>query len=331
MDFITNIKQRAKQDKKVIVLPETTDKRVLEAASIAIKEEIADIILIGSKNRITATAQDLDLSGARIIDPANCPKFNEYVELLVELRKSKGMTYSDAEKLLINNPLYFGCIMVKAGDADGMVAGAINSSADVLRAALQVLKTKPGTQLVSAFFVMVVPDCEYGSNGTFIFSDAGLNQSPDMEQIACIAESSADSFKLLVEDEPRVALMCHSTKGSAKHPEVDKMRNATALVRSQRPDILVDGELQADAALVPEIAASKAPGSPIEGRANVLIFPDLDAANIGYKLVARLAKAQAYGPITQGIAKPVNDLSRGCNAEEIVGNIAITAVQAQAQ
>ncbi len=329
MDFISSVKERAKQNKQTIVLPESTDRRTLKAASIAMEEDIANIILIGNRESIFASAPDIDLTKAVFVDPENCDKFSDYVELLVELRKKKGLTYKDAYTLLVNNPLYFGCIMVKAGDADGMVAGAINSSADVLRSALQILKTKPGTKLVSAFFLMVVPDCEMGENGIFIFSDAGLNQSPNMEEIAAIAESSAESFKLLVGSEPRVALLSHSTKGSASHPEVDKMRNATKLIRSQHPELIVDGELQTDAAIVPEIAAVKAPGSPLEGRANVLIFPDLDAGNIGYKLVQRLAKADAYGPITQGIARPVNDLSRGCSAEDIVGNIAITAVQAQ--
>ena len=330
MGFIDNVKARAKKDKKRIVLPETTDIRTLEAAHKILKENIADIILVGDKKSILKIAKGLDLSKASFIDPQECDKLDAYVAKLVELRKSKGMTPEDAKELLLTNVLYFGCIMVKCQDADGMVAGAINSSANVLRASLQILKTAPGTKLVSAFFVVVVPDCDMGANGTFIFSDAGLNQSPNSEELAAIAESSAKSFSLLVEEEPIVAMLSHSTKGSAKHAEVDKVVNATHIAKKADPNLKIDGELQSDAAIVPEIAASKAPCSDVAGKANVLVFPDLDAANIGYKLVQRLAKAEAYGPITQGIAKPVNDLSRGCCADDIVGVIAITAVQSQA-
>ncbi len=329
MGFIENIKARAKSDRKRIVLPETTDRRTVVAAHKILQEDIADIILIGEKKRILAVAEGLDLSKATFIDPQDFDKMDKYVDILVDLRKSKGMTYEEAEELLLTNVLYFGCMMVKVGDADGMVAGAINSSANVLRASLQILKTAPGTKLVSAFFVVVVPNCDMGADGTFIFSDAGLNQSPNSEELAAIAESSAESFKLLVEEEPIVAMLSHSTKGSAKHVEIDKVVNATKLVKASNPDLKIDGELQSDAAIVPEIASSKAPLSDVAGKANVLVFPDLDAGNIGYKLVQRLAKADAYGPITQGIAKPVNDLSRGCCADDIVGVIAITAVQAQ--
>ncbi|MBQ7706192.1 MAG: phosphate acetyltransferase [Lachnospiraceae bacterium] len=332
MGFIDSIKQRAKADKKTIVLPETADMRTLQAAHKILEEDIADIILIGDKADIVKRTKEknLDLNKASFVDPYDCPKLNDYVALLVELRKKKGITPEEAKELLLTNLLYFGCIMVKAGDADGMVAGAVNSSANVLRAALQVLKTAPDTKLVSAFFLVVVPDCEMGANGTFIFSDAGLNQFPNAEELAAIAESSAKSFRLLVDEEPIVAMLSHSTKGSAKHPNVDKVVEATKIVNRECPDLKCDGELQSDAAIVPEVAASKAPGSKVAGKANVLIFPDLDAGNIGYKLVQRLAKADAYGPITQGIAKPVNDLSRGCSADDIVGVVAITAVQAQA-
>lgn len=332
MGFIDSIKQRAKADKKTIVLPETADKRTLQAAHKILEEDIANIILIGDKSEITKRVKDdgLDLSKAKFVDPYDCPKLNDYVSLLVELRKKKGITPEEAKELLLTNLLYFGCIMVKAGDADGMVAGAVNSSANVLRAALQILKTAPDTKLVSAFFLVVVPNCDMGANGTFIFSDAGLNQFPNAEELAAIAESSAKSFKLLVDEEPVVAMLSHSTKGSAKHPNVDKVVEATKIVNRECPDLKCDGELQSDAAIVPDVAASKAPGSTVAGKANVLIFPDLDAGNIGYKLVQRLAKADAYGPITQGIAKPVNDLSRGCSADDIVGVVAITAVQAQA-
>jgi len=219
-------------------------------------------------------------------------------------------------------------MLVKAGLADGMVSGAIHSTADTLRPALQILKTKPGTKLVSSFFVMVVPDCPYGSNGVFIFADPGLVQNPSSEELAAIALSSAESYKQLMKEEPVVAFLSHSTKGSAKHPDVDKVLEAVKIAKAAAPDLMMDGEFQLDAAIVPEIGASKAPGSSVAGKANVLVFPDLDAANIGYKLTQRLAKAEAYGPVTQGIAKPVNDLSRGCSAEDVVGVIAITALQA---
>lgn len=330
MGFIERIKERAKANKKTIVLPETADMRTLEAAHKVLEEDLADIILVGAKQDILKNAEGLDLSGAKFVDPYNCDKLNDYVALLVELRKSKGLTPEEAKELLLTNVLYFGCIMVKAGDADGMVAGAVNSSANVLRAALQILKTAPGTKLVSAFFLVVVPNCDMGANGAFIFSDAGLNQTPNAQELAAIAESSAKSFELLVEEEPVVAMLSHSTKGSAKHPEVDKVVEACRIVNTECPELKCDGELQSDAAIVPSVAASKAPGSTVAGKANVLVFPDLDAGNISYKLVQRLAKADAYGPITQGIAKPVNDLSRGCSAEDIVGVVAITALQAQA-
>ena len=260
------------------------------------------------------------------------PAYNEektIVPLLEKLEQPEISQFADV--LVITIPMLILFLFFNKKIVDGMVAGAINSSANVLRAALQVLKTAPDIKLVSAFFLVVVPNCEYGHNGTFIFADAGLNQTPNAEEIAYIAESSAQSFRLLVEDEPIVAMLSHSTKGSAKHPEVDKMVEATKLARELDPTLKVDGELQSDAAIVPEVARSKAPGSEVAGHANVLIFPDLDAGNIGYKLVQRLAKAEAYGPITQGIAKPVNDLSRGCCADDIVGVVAITAVQAQAQ
>ena len=331
MGFIDRVKERAKQKKMTIVLPETNDRRTVIAAHKVLEEDIANIILIGNKQEIMKTAEGLNLSKAKFVDPQQCEKLDENAELLATLRKGKGMTFEEAKELLLTNPLFMGCIMVKAGDADGMVAGAIHSSANVLRAALQTLKTAPNIKLVSAFFLVVVPDCDMGANGTFIFADAGLNQTPNAEEIAYIAESSAQSFRLLVEQEPIVAMLSHSTKGSAKHPEVDKMIEATRLAKELDPTLKVDGELQSDAAIVPEIAKSKAPDSDVAGKANVLIFPDLDAGNIGYKLVQRLAKAEAYGPITQGIAKPVNDLSRGCCADDIVGVIAITAVQAQAQ
>lgn len=330
MGFIDVIKNRAKQNIKTIVLPETSDRRTLEAASKVLTEGIANIVLVGNETDIRNASQGIDLSKAVIVDPLTTDKLATYVDLLVEIRKNKGMTPEKAKELLTSDYLTFGVTMVKAGDADGMVAGAIHATADVLRPSLQILKTAPGTKLVSAFFVMVVPNCEYGSNGTFIFSDAGLNQNPNAEELAAIAGSSAKSFELLVGEEPVVAMLSHSTKGSAKHADVDKVVEATKIAKELYPNYKIDGEYQLDAAIVPSIGASKAPGSDIAGKANVLIFPDLDAGNIGYKLTQRLAKAEAYGPITQGIAKPVNDLSRGCSAEDIVGVIAITAVQAGA-
>ena len=324
MSFIESIKERAKKNKKTIVLPETMDERVLEAGSIALREGIADIILIG--NPVT---DKFDLSGASIIDPNTSELTEELINKLVELRKEKGMTYEDAKKLLLEDYMYFACMLVKTGRADGVVSGACHSTSNTLRPALQIIKTKPGVLLVSAFFLMVVPNCEYGSNGTFIFADSGLEQNPTPEKLAAIAASSADSFKLLVEKEPIVAMLSHSTNGSASHADVDKVVEGVRIAKEQYPEYKIDGELQLDAAIVPEVAKSKAPDSEIAGHANVLVFPDLDAGNIGYKLVQRLAKAEAYGPITQGIASPINDLSRGCSSEDIVGVIAITAVQAQ--
>lgn len=331
MGFIEEIKDRARKHMKTIVLPETEDDRIFEAAEMILKEGIANVVLVGDTNDINDKKDDFDIEGAIIADPKTYPRTEEYIAKLVELRKNKGMTEDYARTLLLHNFPYFGVMMVKMGDADGMVSGACHSSADTLRPCLQILKTKPGTKLVSAFFLMVVPDCTMGENGTFVFGDCGLNQNPTSEELAAIAESSADSFKQLVQAPPRVALLSHSTKGSASHPDVTKVVDATRIVQKANPDLLVDGELQLDSALVPGIAASKAPGSTVAGHANVLIFPDLDAGNIGYKLVQRLAKAEAYGPLTQGISKPVNDLSRGCSAEDIVGVTAITAVQAHMQ
>lgn len=331
MGFIDVIKERAKADRKTIVLPETEDRRTYEAAAQILAEGTADIILVGSKEAVEEGSKGLDISKATIVDPATSEKTQGYIDKLVELRASKGMTPEQAKEILLNQYLYYGVMMVKMGDADGMVSGACHSTADTLRPCLQILKTKPGTKLVSAFFVIVVPDCEYGANGTFIFGDSGLVQNPNAEELAAIAGSSADSFRQLVQEEPIVALLSHSTKGSAKHPDVDKVVEAAKIAKELYPDIKLDGEYQLDAAIVPSVGQSKAPGSDIAGKANVLIFPDLDAGNIGYKLAQRLAKAEAYGPITQGIAMPVNDLSRGCSAEDIVGVVAITAVQAQAQ
>ena len=330
MSFIETIKEKAKQQIKTIVLPEGSDIRTLKAASIVQKEGYAKLIILGDSTKIEemASANNLDISEATIINPIENENYETYVQLFYELRKAKGMTIEKARETL-KDETYFGMMMVKNGDSDGLVSGACHSTSDTLRPALQILKTAPGTKLVSAFFVMVVPDCEYGENGIFIFSDSGLNEYPDADALSEIAISSANSFKQLVGVEPKVAMLSYSTYGSAHSPLTDKVVEATKLLKQKAPDLICDGELQLDAAIIPEIAASKAPGSPVQGKANTLIFPDLDAGNIGYKLVQRLAKAEAYGPLCQGIAKPVNDLSRGCSAEDIAGVIAITAVQAQ--
>ena len=332
MSFIDNIKQRAKQDIKTIVLPETDDIRVLKAASIVLEEGYSDIILVGNKDEILklADANGLNLEQAKIVDPEHSDKFSAYANAFYELRKTKGMTLDKAKEMM-KNYVYFGMMMVKEGDADGLVSGACHSTSDTLRPALQILKTAPDTKLVSAFFLMVVPNCEYGENGTFIFADSGLNEYPDADSLSEIAISSSKSFKQLVGAEPRVAMLSYSTYGSAHSPLTEKVVEATKILKEKMPDLIADGEMQLDAAIIPEIAASKAPGSPVAGKANTLVFPDLDAGNIGYKLVQRLAKAEAYGPLCQGIARPVNDLSRGCSAEDVAGVIAITAVQAQDQ
>ncbi|CAM2877131.1 phosphate acetyltransferase [Helicobacter burdigaliensis] len=331
MGFIEEVKNKAKANLQTIVLPETNDIRTLQAAHIILKEKIANLIPIGDEAQIKKDAKDLNLEGATFINPQSCDELENYVELFVALRGHKGLSEKSARAMLLENPLYFGVALVKSGKADGMVAGAINSTADVLRASLQILGTKKSSKLVSAFFIMVVPNCDYGENGVFIFSDSGLVQNPNAEELASIAIDSAHSFKALVGAEPVVAMLSHSTKGSAKHPDVDKVIEATALAKALNPNIALDGEFQLDAAIVPSVGASKAPNSTCAGKANVLVFPDLDSGNIGYKLVQRLAKAEAYGPITQGISAPVNDLSRGCSAEDIVGVVAITALQAQQQ
>lgn len=329
--FLDRIKERAKADKKTIVLPESMDRRTFEAAETVLKEDIANIIIIGTPEEVEANSKGLDISKATIINPYTYEKTEEYLNLFVELRKSKGLTYEQAKETALGDYMYYACLMVKAGDADGVVSGACHSTANTLRPSLQIIKTKPGVKLVSAFFVMVVPNCEYGEKGTFIFADSGLEQNPDPEKLAAIAACSAESFELLVEKEAKVAMISHSSKGSAKHADVDKVVEATAICKANNPELKVDGELQVDAAIDMEIGQSKAPGSPVAGQANVLVFPDLDAGNSGYKLVQRLAKAEAYGPVTQGIAMPINDLSRGCSADDIVGVVAITCVQAQNQ
>lgn len=330
MAYIDIIKDKARSDRKTIVLPETTDKRTLIAAANIMQEGIANIIMVGNEEKIMDGAGwlEVDLDGANIIDPTTTDKLDRYVELLYETRKSKGMTPEKARDILLNDYLTFGVMMVKDNAADGMVAGACHATADTLRPALQILKTAPGVKLVSGFFLLDVPDCKFGDNGTFLFADCGLNQDPTPEELAAIADTSAKSFKQLVGSKPIIAMLSHSTKGSAKHPLVDKVVEATKIAHEKYPHLLLDGELQTDAALVPQVAKSKAPGSEVAGKANVLIFPNLDCGNIGYKLVQRLAKAEAYGPVTQGLRRPVNDLSRGCAAEDIVGVVAITCLQA---
>ena len=331
MSYIDMIKERARFDRKTIVLPESNDKRTLLAAAKIMEEGIANIIMVGNEEKIMDGAGwlEVDLSGVTVINPATTPKLDDYVTLLYETRKAKGMTEEKAREILLNDYLTFGIVMVKANDADGMVAGACHSTADTLRPALQILKTAPGVKLVSAFFVMDTVFKDLGDNGTFIFADCGLNQDPTAEELAAIAESSARSFKALIGPKPVIAMLSHSSKGSAKHALVDKVVEATRIAHEKYPHLTLDGELQPDAALVPSVAKSKAPGSPVNGKANVLIFPNLDAGNIGYKLVQRLGGAEAYGPMLQGIAKPVNDLSRGCSWEDIVGVVALSAVQAQ--
>lgn len=330
MSFIGQIKERAKKELKTIVLPEATDIRILEATQIVKNEKYAKVILIGEENEIKEKAKEnnIDIGETQIIDPSKSNKKEEYAKTLYELRKAKGMTEEEAKKLILD-PVYFGMIMVKLGEADGLVSGAIHSTSDTLRPALQILKTAPGTKLVSAFFILVVPNCEYGSNGTFIFADSGLNEEPDSEKLSEIAISSSKSFEQLVGEEAKIAMLSYSTYGSAHSASTEKVVEATKLVKEKEPKLLVDGELQLDAAIVPEVAEMKAPNSPLKGKANILVFPDLGAGNIGYKLTQRLAKAEAYGPLCQGIAKPVNDLSRGCNSQDVAGVIAITAVQAQ--
>ena len=330
MNFIDEIKQRAKKEIKTIILPEAEDKRVLEAARQVTEEGFAKVVLVGNKVKVQSKADEfnIDISGIEIVDPASSEKYEEYVQSFYELRKEKGMTIEKAKEFILDS-VYYGMMMVKMGEADGLVSGAAHSTSDTLRPALQILKTAPNTKLVSAFFLMVVPNCEYGDNGIFVFADSGLNQYPTSDELSEIAISSAKSYENLVQKEAKVAMLSYSTFGSAKSEYTQKVIDATNLVKEKHPELKVDGELQLDAAIVPEVAKSKAPESKVAGSANVLVFPNLDAGNIGYKLVQRFAKAEAYGPLCQGIAKPVNDLSRGCSSYDIVGVVAITAIQAQ--
>jgi phosphate acetyltransferase len=330
MEIMDKILADAKADIKRIVLPEGNEERTLIASEKIKKEGYAYPILIGNKDDILSKSKEVgaDISGIEIIDPDKCDKLTTYIEAFYELRKSKGMTLTKAE-IIVRDPLYFGTMMVKLGDADGMVSGAVHTTGDLLRPGLQIIKTVPGVKTVSSFFIMSIPDCEYGNEGTLFFSDCAVNPNPNEEQLAEIAIETALTAKRLGRVEPKVAMLSFSTMGSAEHEYVTKVQNACKKAKELRPDILIDGELQLDAALVKSVAEQKASDSKVAGQANVLIFPDLQSGNIGYKLVQRLAKATAIGPITQGFAKPINDLSRGCSSDDIAKVVAITAVQAQ--
>lgn len=330
MKLMNKILEVAKADKKRIVLPEGNEERTIVATEEIYKQGYAHPILVGNREEILnkATALNADLTGVEIIDPETSENLSKYIEAFYELRKNKGMTMSKAEKI-VRDPLYFGTMMVKLGDADGMVSGAVHTTGDLLRPGLQIIKTAPGVSVVSSFFIMMVPDSVYGEEGMLLFSDCAVNPNPNEDQLAAIAIATAETAKNLCKVEPRVAMLSFSTMGSADHDLVSKVRTATEKAKELRPDLLIDGEMQLDAAIVESVASQKAPNSKVAGKANVLVFPDLQAGNIGYKLVQRFAKAEAIGPICQGFAKPINDLSRGCSSEDIVKVVAITAVQAQ--
>ena len=328
-NVMENVYAKARVAKKRIVLPEADDVRTVTAAQKIVEQGLAEIVLVGAEDKVAQAVEQSgsDVSWCRLVDPATSPRREEYAKEFYELRKHKGITEEQAHEI-VRDPLYFGCMMVHSGDADGQVSGATHSTAHTVRPALQILKTAPGCKLVSSFFVMIVPDCAFGENGTFMYADCGLVINPNPEELAEIAIQSAKTMQSLLGLEPRVAMLCFSTKGSASNPIADKVIEATRIAKERRPDLLIDGEMQGDAALVDWIGEKKAPGSPVAGRANVLIFPDLNAGNICYKLTERLAKAKAYGPVLQGLKRPVNDLSRGCSADDIVNVVAMTAVQA---
>ncbi len=333
MSIIDQIKEKAKNLGKTIVLPESEDERVLRAAEGIKKEGFAKVILVGDQEKVKADAQKLgvNLEGVGIVNPKEFTKIDSYVAEFVKLREKKGMTEQVARQIMTTEPRYFGAMMVRLGDADGMVAGSASPTADVLRASIQVVGTKPGLKTVSSCFLMVLPESakQYGDEGVIIFSDCGVVPDPTSEQMADIATSAASSARSLANMEPKVALLSFSTKGSAKHPCVDKVQEATEILKNRAVNFDFEGELQADAALVEAVASKKAPGSKVAGKANVLVFPNLSAGNIGYKLVQRLANAEAYGPLLQGLDKPINDLSRGCSVEDILNTVAITAAQAE--
>jgi len=330
MNLIEEIIAKAKADKQRIVLPEGTEKRTLEAADKLLKDEIADIILIGNPDEIKKMSDEMNLTNidkANIIDPKNHAKKQVYAELLFDLRKKKGMTLEQASQL-VENPLYLACLMIKNGDADGEIAGAQNTTGDVLRPALQIIKTAPGVSVVSGAFIMFTQTPQYGKEGVLLFADCAVMPNPTAEELASIAIASAQTTRDIIGIQPRVAMLSFSTKGSAQHEMIDKVTKATALAKEMAPDLAIDGELQADAAIVPSVGATKAPGSEVAGKANVLVFPSLEAGNIAYKLVQRMGNAEAVGPILQGMAAPVNDLSRGCSVEDIYKMVAIAANQA---
>jgi phosphate acetyltransferase len=330
MDLMNGIIARAKANKQRIVLPEGTEKRTLQAADRLIRDEVAHIILLGNPAEIQSLAGEFGLTHiakATIIDPLKHDKKADYIQLLVELRKNKGMTEALAAPL-VEDPLYLACLMIKSGDADGEIAGAQNTTGDVLRPALQIIKTRPGISVVSGAFLMFVQTPEYGENGVLVFADCAVMPNPTAKELAEIAVATAQTARALVDVEPRVAMLSFSTKGSAQHELIDKVVEATRLAKELAPDLQIDGELQADAALVPFVGKSKAPGSAVAGSANVLVFPNLECGNIAYKLVQRLGNAEAVGPILQGMAAPVNDLSRGCSVEDIYHMVAVCANQA---
>ncbi|MGB3751128.1 MAG: phosphate acetyltransferase [Arcobacteraceae bacterium] len=329
MGLIENIKEKAKLDLRTIVLPEAEDERVLLATEQVLEEKTANVILIGDETVIKADAQKCgaNIDGATIINPKYSDNLEAYVDELVKLRAKKGLSREDAHEIMTTEPRFFGCMMVRLGDADGLVAGSNSPTADVLRAAIQVIKTAPGINTVSSTFVMETADGSFGDNGLILFADCAVNPEPNAEQLADIASATAATAASVVGIEPRVAMLSFSTKGSAKHPLVDKVQYACDILEERGVDFSFDGELQADAAIVEAIGAKKAPGSKVAGKANVLVFPDLQSGNIGYKLVQRFANAQAHGPIVQGLSKPVNDLSRGCSVEDIANLVAITATQ----
>ncbi len=332
MDFLEQIKEKARSRRMRIVLPESYEERTLKAADEIIADGIADVILIGDREKIAYLASESYLDniiGATIVDPADNPRREHYIDLMLNLRASKGLTREEAGRL-VSDPLYLAAVMIKAGDADGEVAGALNTTGDVLRPAFQYVRTLPGINVVSGAFIMIVPDTLYGQDGMMLFADCAVNPDPTARELAEIAVATGNTARTLAGIEPRVAMLSFSTMGSGRHEAVDKVVEATRLAKEMAPDMVIEGELQVDAAIVPGVSTKKAPGSKVGGRANVLVFPTLDAGNIGYKLVQRLARAEAIGPVLQGMAAPVNDLSRGCSVDDIVSLVAITACQAQA-